>query len=318
MARNLVPRPMNTFTSILVDIDATATVQPALERAAEVARKCGAPLRVVDVMSAPAEARRALREDLEDELMARRREKLARLAYGLRDVVAETDILSGTPADALVEDVARFGHDLLVRSHARDIAARGPKPFGPVDVQLFRRCPCPVWAVGPGAPPAHPRIVGAIDVSTGDPVAQGLNRRIIDLALLLMRLQEGSLILLHGWEPFAERRVASHASDQEYSAYLDSTRHRVKQDLVALAQSFGNRLAGTQLELRRGRIEDVLPEFVVAEGVDLVVMGTKGRTGIARHFRGNTVERLLDRLPCSLVAVKPPTAEAPMRADESA
>lgn len=104
---------MNTFTSILVDIDATATAQPALERAAEIARKCGAPLRVVDVMSAPAEARRALREDLEDELMARRREKLARLAYGLRDVVAETDILAGTPADALIADVERFGHDLL-------------------------------------------------------------------------------------------------------------------------------------------------------------------------------------------------------------
>ena len=129
VARSLVPRPMNTFTSILVDIDATAAVQPALERAAEVARKCGAPLRVVDVMSPPAEARRALREDLEDELMARRREKLARIAYGLRDVVAETDILAGTPADALIEDVERFGHDLLVRSHARDIAARGPKPF---------------------------------------------------------------------------------------------------------------------------------------------------------------------------------------------
>ena len=137
--------------------------------AAEVARKCGAPLRVVDVMSASAKARRALREDLEDELMARRREKLARLAYGLRDVVAETDILA--------------------------------------------------W---------------------------------------------------------------------------------------------------TQLELRRGRVDSVLPEFVVAEGVDLAVMGTRGRTGIARHLRGNTVERLLDRLPCSLVAVKPATAAASIRADASA
>lgn len=308
---------MNTFTSILVDIDATATAQPALERAAEIARKCRAPLRVVDVMSAPAEARRVLREDLEDELMARRREKLARLVYGLRDIVAEAEVLAGMPADALIEDVERFGHDLLVRSHARDIAARGFKPFGPVDVQLFRRCPCPVWAVGPGSPPAHRRIVGAIDVSTVDPVKQGLNRRIIELALLLTILQEGSLILLHAWEPFVERKVASHASDHEYSTYLETTRHRVKQDLAALAQSFGNRLAGTQFELRRGSFETVLPEFVVAEGVDAVVMGTMGRTGIARHFWGNTVERLLDRLPCSLIAVKPATAAASMRADPS-
>lgn len=309
---------MNTFTSILVDVDATATAQPALERAVEIARKCGAPLRIVDVMSAPAEARRALRADLEDELVARRREKLARLAYGLRDVVAETDILAGTPVDALIEDVERFGHDLLVRSHARDVAARGPQPFGPVDVQLFRRCHCPVWAVGAGAQPEHPRVVAAIDVSTIDAVKQALNRRVIELALLLTRLQEGSLILVHAWQPVAERRVADHASDEEYSAYLDSSRRRVKQDLTALTQAFGNRLAGAQFELRRGSIEDVLPDFVVAEGVDLVVMGTIGRTGIARHLLGNTVERFLDRLPCSLVAVKPATAAPSVRADASA
>lgn len=308
---------MNTFTSILVDVDATATAQPALDRAAEIARKCGAPLRIVDVSSAPAEARRALRADLEDELMARRREKLARLAYGLRDVVAETDILAGIPAEALIHEVERFGHDLLVRSHARDVAASGPKPFGPVAVQLFRRCPCPVWAVGPGLRPAHPRIVGAVDVSTADPVKQELNRRVIELALLLTRLQEGSLVLLHAWEPVGERRVADYAADHEYAAYLDSTRHDVKQHLAAFAQSFGDRLTGTQLELRRGRVDAVLPEFAVAEGVDLVVMGTTGRTGIARHLRGNTAERLLDRLPCSLVAVKPAPA-ASMRADAPA
>jgi universal stress protein E len=308
---------MNTFTSILVDVDATATAQPALDRAAEVARKCGAPLRIVDVMSAPADARRALRADLEDELMARRREKLARLAYGLRDVVAETDILAGTPADALIEDVGRFGHDLLVRSHARDVAARGPKPRS-VDVQLFRRCPCPVWAVGAGARPEHPRVVGAIDVSTVDPVKQALNRRIIELALLLTRLQEGSLILLHAWQPLAERRLATHASDEDYTAYLDSSRRRAKQDLVALAQDLGDRLTGVRLELRRGSVEEVLPEFAVAEGVDLVVMGTMGRTGVARHLWGNTVERLVDRLFWSLVAMKPAPAASSVRVDASA
>lgn len=309
---------MDTFTSILVDVDATATAQPALERAADIAQKCGAPLRIVDVMPATAEVRRALRPDLEDELMTRRRERLARLAYGVRDVVAETDILAGPPADALIADVERFGHDLLVRSRARDASARGPTPFGPVDVQLFRRCPCPVWAVGAGAQPEHPRVAAAIDVSTVDPVRQGLNRRIVELALLLTQLQEGSLILLHAWKPVAEKRVATHASAEGYSQYLDSTQLRAKEDLAALAQVFGSRLAGTRLELRRGTIDEVLPEFVVAEGIDLVVIGTMGRTGIARHLLGNTVERLLDRLLCSVVAVKSAPAALSMHHDTSA
>jgi len=311
---NTSSETLKTFTSILVDVDATATAQPALERAADIARKCGASLRIVDVMSALAEGRRGLRPDLDDELMARRRERLARLAYGFRDVVTETDALARMPADALIETVERFGHDLLVRSHTRDVAARGPKPFGPVDVQLFRRCPCPVWAVGAGAQPEHPRVVAAIDVSTVDPVKQALNRRMIELALLLTRLQEGSLILLHAWQPLAEKRVATHASDEEYSAYLDSSRNSAKDDLVALARTFGSRLAGAQPELRRGSIEEVLPEFVVAEGIDLVVIGTMGRTGIARHLMRNTADWLLDRLLCSVVAVKPARTAASVKA----
>ena len=87
---------------------------------------------------------------------------------------------------------------------------------------------------------------------------------------------------------------------------------------MALAQGFGNRLAGVRLELRRGSVEEVLPEFVVAEGVDLVVMGTMGRTGVARYLWGNTVERIVDRLLCSVVAVKPATAPSSLRAEAPA
>jgi len=136
---------MNAFASILVDVDATATAQPALHRAADLARKCGARLRIVDVLSAPAEARRALRADLEDELMTRRRQQLARIAHGVRDVMADTDVLACPPADALIADVERFGHDLVVRSHVRDLITRGPQPFGPIDMQLSTM---PVSGVG--------------------------------------------------------------------------------------------------------------------------------------------------------------------------
>ena len=44
---------------------------------------------------------------------------------------------------------------------------------------------------------------------------------------------------------------------------------------------------------------------VERQGVDLLVMGTVGRTGISGFITGNTAERLLPRIPCSLLAVKP-------------
>ena len=46
--------------------------------------------------------------------------------------------------------------------------------------------------------------------------------------------------------------------------------------------------------------------------VELLVMGTVGRTGISGFITGNTVERLLPQIPCSLLAVKPPGFESPV------
>lgn len=35
-------------------------------------------------------------------------------------------------------------------------------------MELFRHCPCPVWAVGPGVPREQPRIAAAVDVAAED------------------------------------------------------------------------------------------------------------------------------------------------------
>jgi hypothetical protein len=59
-------------------------------------------------------------------------------------------------------------------------------------------------------------------------------------------------------------------TDEGFSAHRDTTRRRIKADVARLVESFGHDLAGVQLELRRGDIEEVIPAFAVAEGVDLV------------------------------------------------
>jgi nucleotide-binding universal stress UspA family protein len=132
-----------------------------------------------------------------------------------------------------------------------------------------------------------------------------LNTKVVELALLLTRLQEGTLVLLQAWRPVGEVHVYSHGTDDSFAAHLDNTRNRAKHGLARFAESFGNRLAGVRLELRRGGAEDVIGEFVVAEGIDLVVMGAVARTGLTRRLVGNTAERVLHRVPCSVLAVKP-------------
>ena len=62
------------------------------------------------------------------------------------------------------------------------------------------------------------------------------------------------------------------------------------------------------------------PDFAIMNcieqhDIDLVVMGTVGRAGISGFITGNTAERLLPRIPCSLLAVKPPDYNTPVSLD---
>ena len=303
---------MESFKRILVDVDAAATAHPALERAVRLARSSGATLTITDVMTAPPHAR--LPAALEEEMVGDRRQQLARIASTVTDVRAESRLLVGPPATVLIQEVLRSNHDLLMRSHARDLTTPGPKPFGAVDMELLRKCPCPVLLVRHGSAAPHPRIVAAINASTEETEEQMLNARIVDLSLLMAtHLDASAPLLLQAWAPAAERTIRSHAAADQFAGYVEEARQRATADLTRLAQSFEGRAAGLQPILRRGRPEDVIPEFVVAEGVDLMVMGTVARAGVAGLLIGNTAERVLRKLPCSVLTVKPDGFVSPVR-----
>jgi nucleotide-binding universal stress UspA family protein len=269
-------------------------------------------------MTVPPYARRHLPAGLEEQMLSGRRQQLARVANSVTEVPVEWKLLVGRPATVLVQEVLRSNHDVLIRSHARDLTTPGPTPFGAVDMELLRTCPCPVLLARHGRPASHPRVAAAANASTDETVEEALNKKIVELALqVASSLDAGSTTLLHVWKPFAERMIRSHAGDDQFSVYVESARHREAAALSRLAQSFESGGARLQPTLRRGEPADVIPEFVVAEGIDLVVMGTVARAGIAGMLIGNTAERILRRLPCSVLAVKPDGFVSPVRLDAS-
>jgi nucleotide-binding universal stress UspA family protein len=305
---------MESFRRILVDIDATATVHPALDRAILLANASGAILTVVDVLTIPPFAHRSLPPGIEEGLVRDRRQQLERVAGAVRQVHAEAKLLVGRPATALIEEVLRSKHDLIIRSHARDLTASGSRPFGAVDMELLRKCPCPVLLVRHGEPATTPRIACAVDVSSDDPDAQAFNARIVDLALLIADcLAADAPTVFHAWAPFAERAIRSHTPADHFIAYVESVRQRAESALKRLVRSRDDRVDATRIVLRRGRAEDVIREFVVSDGIDVLVMGTVARGGIAGMLIGNTAERILRTLPCSVLTVKPEGFVSPVR-----
>ena len=68
------------------------------------------------------------------------------------------------------------------------------------------------------------------------------------------------------------------------------------------------RASGHELSVASGigDPEAVVTEFAERNAVDLMVVGTHGRTGIRRAVLGSVAERLIRLLPCDVLAVPSP------------
>jgi nucleotide-binding universal stress UspA family protein len=68
-----------------------------------------------------------------------------------------------------------------------------------------------------------------------------------------------------------------------------------------------NRLDGIQHELlvRSGDIWAVLSQLIAERGIDLVVVGTRGRTGVRKFILGSVAENIFRQAPCPVLTVGP-------------
>jgi nucleotide-binding universal stress UspA family protein len=277
-----------------------------LAQALTTAACADASVTLVDVLpDVPRQARRFVTEAIEQELVDDRRARLAALAGQANAGVAiETRVLRGRGGLALTQEVLRGGYDLLMRAHGR--RPEPPVgPFGAVDMELLRQCPCPVWLVARDRPGPPRRILAAIDAAEPEEGPRGLNRTIVDLALRVSDPAAGPVTLLYAWDAFGEDLMRHRLAPEEFTAFLESFEHPAAEALSAFVGTLGPDRARVTPLLVKGLPDEVIPAYAREQAVDLVVMGTVARTGVAGLIAGNTAERVLQRLHVSVLALKP-------------
>ena len=68
-----------------------------------------------------------------------------------------------------------------------------------------------------------------------------------------------------------------------------------------------------RVHLLKGEAGRVIPELVEKKRADLIVMGTLSRTGVAGFLIGNTAEKILNKVDCAVLAVKPDEFVTPVK-----
>lgn len=215
----------------------------------------------------------------------------------------------------IIQQVLREGYDLLVKEAEPSEQSRG---FKALDMALLRKCPCPVWLCRPiDKSRGDIQIAVAIDPESEEQAATDLSKRMLVLSRALADSCSKKLHILSCWdyiyEDFLRHTPWSKANDETIKASVENARNTHHRALNALIKEAG--IGGDyQIHHLRGAPEQRLPQFIAEKEIDILVMGTVARTGIAGMAIGNTAEGVLQALDSSLLALKPKGFISPVAA----
>lgn len=319
---------MRRFSNILIIADAALESSVALERAVALALSNQASLTLVDIVgSIPTEMKMAITavtpEELCDIAVSEKRKQLQKTVKSAakRGANIETNVLTGKPFLEIIHQVLRNKHDLVIKcvepsENLKDVL------FSSTDMHLMRKCPCPVWIIKPTEHQHCRRILAAVDQDPEHAVKDVLNRQILEMSTSLALAEFSELHIVHAWHLVSEKHLRSGStgvSDAEVDSMVAeeaSDRMRWLENLVntygAKADKDAVDYLNPQLHVIKGDAKHIVPTKARELDVDLVVMGTVARTGIAGFFMGNTAESILTQLDCSVLTVKPPGFVSPV------
>ena len=243
-------------------------------------------------------------ERLRDLLVEAEVRELEQLATPLRDAgrLLDTSVCWGVPWEVVLELVERLEIDLVVKP-ARGLSHSGRVFFGVTALQLFRRCPCPVWVVGDdGRLPR--RILAAVDPSGGS-VRQAVGERVLQWASWIAGLSAAELHVASYWRAPAADLLKAVVPAGDLEPYVDEARENAREALDRLLEGIPGSPPADRVHLVEGDPRDLLPRFAEGGGFDLVVMGSQGRAGVAGELLGETAELVVRAVRSSVVTVSP-------------
>lgn len=210
------------------------------------------------------------------------------------------------PSEQIVSFARQKNSDLLIKQAEARESGLG---FRAKDRALAKTSPCPVWLHHPSRPfKAEARVAVAIDPEAIDGPSRALSLRLLRVARRIADHLDRKLEVLSCWnyafESYLRRNAWTQLPETEIASIVESSRTK---HLAALHQLIEESKIGGLLHIEhlRGLPEDQLPEATARLGVDLLVMGTAARTGVAGWLIGNTSDDVMQKLSCSVIVLKP-------------
>lgn len=273
-------------TRILVPTDGSDSATAALEHALDVAADRGATVHVLNVADTKQPSLARLGTDVVDALEREGEEIVSEAAdrAAERGVATSTHVVQGEPREAIVESITETEFDLVVMgAHGR--RGLGEYVLGSVTDYVVNRSDVPVLTVRAAEDATRPFPYAKVLVPTDGSVHA---RAAVELGATIADRHDATLHLLTVADELPELPDAESA---QLPTQVTENLQAILDEEAATATRAG--VDDVTTAIATGSVPREVTSYVDAEGIDLVVMGTHGRTGLDGHLLGSFTERVI-------------------------
>jgi universal stress protein E len=274
----ICPAPWQT---LMVCRDGSAEAANAVSQTLALAGACGGQVYVLTVIEIVPEFEAAV-PDLRAQLERQAREDMAAIeaqAASLGAAVKTMICHSQLPYAAIIADAEKVGADVIIMGRSGR-SAMSRLLMGSVTSRVIGHSPLNVLVVPAGAALGFGRLLVASD---GSPYSEAAWRE----ALRLARSAE-------------EVQLYALSAAREEGEIIEA--QEIVQRLLAAANQEGISLTGV---LPQGQQpDDAIVQAALRNQVELIIIGSHGRTGFKRLLLGSVAERVIGQAQCPVLVVK--------------
>lgn len=297
---------------LLVVIDPEHEQQPALQRAIWLARRTGALLHLLQVEYHPSLDRglidNRLLSQAREAVLQQRQEELDKQVDALRGegLTVEVDVRWHKHRyEEILARVAVLLPDIVFKStHPSNALSR--LLLSNTSWQLIRHCSAPLWLVHETEWRGE-RLCAALDPLHSADKPAALDHQLIRQSMSLAQDLGLEAHYLHCQAPMPRSLMFDATVAEEYENYAQSCAQEHRDAFSKLLGQYP--IEQPFSHLIEGFTEDVLPRFVRKHNIDLLLMGAVSRGHLDTLLIGHTAERVLERVECDLLVIKPGSKE---------
>jgi nucleotide-binding universal stress UspA family protein len=183
------------------------------------------------------------------------------------------------------------------------VVAAAPCRLDRTIVNVLRHSRSPVWIARPFRPAGRVRVLAAIAAQPG-------NTSSVEIVCFARRVAAwlcGELHVLHAWHAYGENmlRHSAFAAIDRHSAdnYVNQTRQEHAAAIREILKHCGAHVPDRLIHMVKGEPGAAIIEFCARQQIDVLVMGTFSRRGLAAMVAGNTAEQTAAGVECSVVVL---------------